>query len=342
EDKDCDESYYINLIKDYCNCESNFIYPHTDNFLENLIKIIYYQDEPTLGPGLYSQWHVMQLAKNKVKVLLDGQGGDELLGGYFYYFSAYLFTLLDSGKKNKLSYALKIIKEYPQIKALTKEDYNEGLIEMLRSLFFPRFFNNLLRMPKINFKKNKKISIYNPEFENLFFKEPLARKKEIKFKDKLNDLLYWSLTKTSIPALLRYEDRNSMAFSIEARTPFLDYRLVEFCLGLPYELKIKASTTKVIMRESLRGILPSEIINRSDKKGYPTPFSRWLRKGLGKSVEEILFSKPYFLAEILNLKELKSRFEKHLAGKNDYSWEIWRYLNLELWYQMFILRKIKL
>jgi len=157
-----------------------------------------------------------------------------------------------------------------------------------------------------------------------------------RFDDALNNTLYWQLTSQSIPALLHYEDRNSMAFSIEARTPFLDYRLVEFCLGLPYELKIREGITKFILRKSLKHDLPKEIIGREDKKGYPTPMARWFRESEKVNMQEILYSPEVRRRKIFNLPGIQDTVVKHCQGEIDASWEIYRWLTVELWFRAFI------
>lgn len=336
KDKDCDESRYIDIINQKNSTREHKIYPEPDNFMDILKEITWHQDEPSAGPGLYSQWHVMKLAKGKVKVLLDGQGGDEIAGGYFHYFDSYISSLKKLRKEfGRLTTAKRILQEYPKIKKLTGMDFQEGLIEILREVALPRFLNNLLRLPKINLKK-KAYGIYDPFFIEDVSNDPIERHFPRVFENDLNNTLYWSLTNLSIPALLHYEDRNSMAFSIEARTPFLDYRLVEFCLGLPFEEKIKADRTKVIMRKALKDILPDEVITRRDKLGYPTPFARWIRQDLKEEIKEILYSNSFINRGIFNPEKIKEMLERHLTGNSDESWMLWRIITLELWYRMFI------
>ena len=127
-----------------------------------------------------------------------------------------------------------------------------------------------------------------------------------------------------------------MAFSIEARTPFLDYRFVEFCLGLPYELKIRDGITKFILRESLRQDLPAEIIGREDKRGYPTPMARWFRESAKEHTQELLYSPEVQRRKIFNVQGIQDKVGKHCQGEIDASWEIYRWLTVELWFRAFI------
>ncbi|MFH1454333.1 MAG: asparagine synthase (glutamine-hydrolyzing) [Armatimonadota bacterium] len=336
EDKDCDESYYINIVNNFNNTISHQVFPESKNFMDILKKIVYHQDEPSAGPGLYSQWHVMQLAQDNVKVLLDGQGADELLGGYFYFFEHYLSSVKKENNTGSLDLARRILNEYPKIKELTNMEFCGGKVEMLREVLLPRFLNNLLRMPKINLFKKEGSSVFHPEFVFAAVKDRLVRTNGRKFKNDLDNASYAALTRTSIPALLHYEDRNSMAFSIESRVPFLDYRLVEFCMGLPFEEKIKEDTTKVVMRKALKDVLPREVVERRDKKGYPTPFARWLRSDIKNDVADILLSEKSKNRNIFNHKEVEKQFRKHVTGEADLSWQIWRYLTTEVWFREFI------
>jgi asparagine synthase (glutamine-hydrolysing) len=155
-------------------------------------------------------------------------------------------------------------------------------------------------------------------------------------RDPLNSTLLDSLVRATIPALLHYEDRNSMAFSIEARTPFLDYRLVEFCLAVPYEAKIRGWETKVLLREAMADILPPSVLQRRDKKGYPTPMASWLREGLMPMTREILLSPEARGRGLLDPEGVSAALDDHEAARADNHWVIWRLLTLELWYRTFI------
>lgn len=337
EDKDCNESHYIDIVNKFNKTVPHYVYPQAQDFMHILDKIIYYQDEPSAGPGLYSQWHVMLIAQDHVKVLLDGQGADELLGGYFYFFEHYFSAVKkDKNKNGILATAKRILEEYPKVKELTNMNFCGGQTEILREVLIPRFFNNLFRMPKIKFIGSKGKSFMHPDFIASAGQSPVNRNITRKFDNDLENASYAALANTSIPALLHYEDRNSMAFSMESRVPFLDYRLVEFCIGLPYDQKINADTTKVIMRKALKGILPDEITYRRDKKGYPTPFARWLREDIKNDVSDILFSEKAKARKIFDIEEIEKQFKKHLSGEADVSWQIWRWLTTELWFRKFI------
>jgi asparagine synthase (glutamine-hydrolysing) len=140
----------------------------------------------------------------------------------------------------------------------------------------------------------------------------------------LNNVLYWELTRTRLPALLRYEDRLSMAFSIESRVPFLDHRLVELAFALPDAVKRHAGWSKYGLRRALAGVLPRSVVWRRDKKGFPTPVGNWLRDSRGAGA-----------LSLLPQAGLDGFMREHVDGRADRSWQLWRALSTELWLDAF-------
>jgi len=126
-----------------------------------------------------------------------------------------------------------------------------------------------------------------------------------------------------------------MAFGIEARVPLLDHRLVEFCLGLPPDFKIRGAQTKVLLREAMADTLPPEILNRRDKKGYPTPMAVWLRNGLRQEIRDFLLSPSVGEPALLDLYRVDTLLKEHASNRKDLSWEIFRCVSCKLWLQLF-------
>lgn len=220
-----------------------------ENDLELLDEIFAIQDEPISGLGVIAQWRVMKLAsENDVTVLLDGQGGDEILGGYRKFLFFYLKELV---KKGKLPLALKEASRFlssTEFKIFEKEGVRRYLNKTGVSIFLS---NDLLKLEKQhNIGLSGASGFRAKSYEDIF--------------------------KYSYPQLLRYEDRNSMAFSLESRVPFLDYRLVELVYGLPASYKIRKGFTKAILRDSMKGILPDSVRLRKSKLGFATPEKRWI------------------------------------------------------------------
>jgi asparagine synthase (glutamine-hydrolysing) len=327
EEESCDESFYIDIIVKHCNTKPHYINPRAEDFFETLPTIIWYQDEPINASGIYSQWNVMKLAAGKVKVLLDGQGGDEILGGYHSFFIPYLADYLRKSINPKNWIELgKILGDIRYIKTISYQRY----AKLFLSLISPQLVFGIEKFV------HKKRTPLNPEFSESFsgISSSSIRKKH--FKSKLDQWLYNSLTKTTLPAYLHFEDRSSMAFSIESRTPFLDYRLVEFLFQLPFDYKIRNGITKYILRKAMEGKMPNEIVNRKDKKGFPTPVDVWFKRELKENAKALLTSASFKGRGIFDQKKVLHVLEEHCQGKIDYSWHIWRWINLEFWFQRFI------
>lgn len=339
EDPDCNEQFYVEALNRHSKTDPYPIHPTGDDFFDVLPQIVWHQDEPSAGPGLYSQWHVMQEAHGRVKVLLDGQGGDELLGGYFSYFPIYLGILLQKfltgGRPADL---VAFVRSYRQISRLTPHAFLQTYFTNALPNRVKAVLNRVAGLSRRLGVRSREAapSILHPDFVAGVRGREIRREPTDRFEDDLNTILYHHLTSQSVPALLHYEDRNSMAFSIEARTPFLDYRLVEFCLGLPYDQKIREGTTKYILRNALVQDLPRAILERKDKKGYPTPVARWFREGLREKTREILYSREMERRKVFNVEGVRQHFERHCRGEIDASWEIYRWLTTELWFRVFV------
>jgi asparagine synthase (glutamine-hydrolysing) len=136
--------------------------------------------------------------------------------------------------------------------------------------------------------------------------------------------------------LLHYGDAISMAHSIEARVPFLDYRLVEFCIRLPGEYKFRAGRGKAVLREAVKKLVPAEILDNRKKLGFPTPIARWFREQPENTVYPVLRSDACRRRGIFSPVEIESAIAQHVAGKQDFSSNIYRWLLTELWFQEFI------
>ncbi len=310
------EKEFIDEVNKECQTEPTFVYPSADNFFEILKSLIRHHDKPVRMPGTYSQWHVFECATDKVIVTLDGQGGDELLAGYPYYYPYYLANLI----KN-LS-IIKYLKTKKEIKERLKKDYNKDILKLLFPWLvkFKRFFKKSSRWQD---------QILTKDFI-LKYKSSLIKKEPKVFSSYLNQELYRTFVTTNLPMLLDNEDRISMAFSLESRVPFLDYRLVEFCFGLDYDKKINGYTTKYILREAFKDILPKKVYQRKDKKGFPTPLEHWFRKELKADLKKIFTSKKFAKDNILDAQKIQRIFSEHLTGR-DHSRILWRALVIHFW-----------
>lgn len=322
-----DEGRFVKIAASTFATNSYIVQPTPTGFLKTLRQITWHMDEPTAGPGVYSQWFVMREAGGKVKVLLDGQGGDELLAGYYYYFFPYFSSLWSRFVASKdLRYLARIAQDFLPIWRLVRRNFRFlGLQPFLRKLFIQVGDRIGTSVRPVAFAS---------EFERAT-PSLAAEPRPSRLADPLNDRLYWDLARDSIPALLHYEDRNSMAFGIEARVPLLDHRVVEFCLCLSPELKISGDRTKLLLRRAMADLLPQPILDRQDKKGYPTPLALWLRGGLYQEVREYLLSSHRMQPAIFDQAKVAKLLEEHRRGKRDLSWEIFRWITCNLWFQLF-------
>jgi asparagine synthase (glutamine-hydrolysing) len=305
KEKQFDESHYADMVGQiYPNVNIKKVTLDYDNILQKLNEVLYHQDEPFMTFSLLSQWEVMRKAKSeRVVVLLDGQGGDEILAGYRKYYAFYLKELFKSKK------LFLFCKEVMYL--LKNRDFS----------FFDKF--GIFRYLNIG-NSNKALSAKTLNL-NCDFKFGFSNIKDIKECSKA-DIFYYSY-----PALLRYEDRNSMAFSLEARVPFMDFQLVEFMLSLPSKYKIRNGYTKWILRETMKGILPEKIRTRISKLGFSTPQEVWL----GEDNSLRTFFLDYFQEmknPYLNNEYIFNDFKKYPNSKLN-STEFSKYLIFDIWYK---------
>lgn len=304
-----DERKYLEKVLKKTGAEKHLVFPQAKDFWGEIESLVTQQDEPFGSTGLYAQWRVMREARAfKIPVLLDGQGADELLGGY---------------------------PRYKVNRALSEFRRGNLLALFQTPLAFPAsVFLSLplsMRRKVLDFLPYKRFlraeaAVKNSEGTSSYIAE------RCEDQTSLNRTLVRDLTRYKLPALLRYEDRNSMKFSVETRLPFLDYRLVEFAVGLEERAKIDDGVSKKILRDAMRGILPKEIENRRDKMGFVTPDKEWFNEG------------REFISKLFNLPEacavspwVDTRAFKDRAAQGG-KWDLffWRVVNLELWFKAFL------
>ncbi len=326
-----DESGWARLVAGRFACEDRYIEPRAEDFFGVLEKMAWFQDEPAAGPGLYSQWHVMELAGPHVKVLLDGQGGDETMAGYRYYLEPYLRALASRAVRGDSAALGRFWSDVPTV----AQTWGMSVPMALGRAFG----GDQLRHAYLKWRGIGFDGVLSPEIAENAAANPIERPPLPSTGDPLNDRLLRDVTRDVIPSLLHYEDRNSMAFSIEARTPFLDYRLIEYAMRLPGVQKVRDGQTKWLFREAMRGVTPPEILERRDKMGYKTPVAEWFRGPLAPVVREMLLSSEATSRGIVKPDEMARRLDGHESGRSDISWQIYRWLSLEQWFRTFIDRR---
>ncbi|HJZ90425.1 MAG TPA: asparagine synthase C-terminal domain-containing protein, partial [Gemmataceae bacterium] len=289
----------------------------------DLDRIVAVQDEPFGSTSIYAQYRVFRLAaKHKIKVMLDGQGADELLAGYHGYFPARVGSLIGRGE---------LLRAYQFANRASKRPGVGG-----RAGLLVRGVRHLL--PTGVQARGKALLGHSgvPRWMNgsWFSRRGVGAGPEAgpgRRGEHLRERLYRTLTESSLPMLLRYEDRNSMAWSIESRVPFLTPALAEHFLSLPEEYLISADgVTKHVFREAMRGIVPDAILDRRDKVGFATPEKRWLRE-LGPWMAGVLSPERLRRVPALDAAAVGREWRAVLDGKRPFDWRVWRWVNVIRW-----------
>jgi asparagine synthase (glutamine-hydrolysing) len=330
--RDYDESEYARALAKSCDFELQEVDITANDFIENIRKVIYHLDFPVAGPGSFPQYMVSQLAGRSRKVVLGGQGGDEIFGGYTRYLIAYFEQCIKAAIEGTMGNGnfvvtyesiipnLTALKNY---KPLLQEFWREGLFEEMDK----RYFRLINRAPELGDEiRWEMLNGYSP-FEALrtvFNGDNVG-------KESYFDLMTHFDFKTLLPALLQVEDRVSMAHGIESRVPFLDHPLIEMVATIPADIKFKDGTMKRVLKDAMRSVLPSVIVERKDKMGFPTPLNEWLRGEAHEFVRDILTTSKALGREIVDNRKVV----EGLDSEPKFGRKIWGLLSLELWQQEF-------
>jgi asparagine synthase (glutamine-hydrolysing) len=310
-----DERPFIReVVNKYSNIEPYYFTPSDDDIAESFHNVAYHADVPLLGSSYLSQYFLMKLAKSKgVTVVLDGQGSDEYLAGYLHSF----YRLLAQD-----FYGMRIhdtVSTYSNL--LSRERFGAGkAIDVAAKSAASLFYDEN--------------GIYNLELarKNSYFTSKAPILLEKKTNDRLDDFLYHLLFDTTLQTLLHFEDRNSMAFSLESRVPFLNHKLIEFAFTLHNCDKINnRAETKYILRESLRNVLPTAVYERKDKKGFVTPGEvKWLNGPL-----KFLLDIDYARLPFMDILRVRDEIDKYKNGDVSNATFVWRIACLHYWLKNF-------
>ena len=304
-----DEEKYVDDVLDICtgHVEAHKILPTADEFKADLLDFIRTQEEPIISSGPYAQYQVMREATKHVTVLLDGQGADEMMAGYIPYYFVYLRQLRAQGATlaaAELAKSLDVLYRLGRFKLKAK-------VKLKKSIPTTHLLNR-------DFVAAHRGERYSSEGANL--------KKRL-----VEDLFH-----NSLPSLLRYEDKNTMRFSLEGRVPFLDKEVLKFIFSLSDEAIIKDGWNKRVLRDATRGLLPESINRRRNKIGFTTPQGEWFMR-LKNHFYNIFLSESFANRPYVNQTEVIAAFEGWIKGANDVdTMTFWRLINLELWMREFI------
>jgi len=309
-----DESEYIAEFKEK-NLKIHYTFPSVYTLLDDLDKFISCLPGPVPSTSIYAEYKVMELAKQYCTVLLNGQGADELMAGYHYFYGYYFRDLINENSWGKL------LNELFQYTRLHRSIYGLKTLGFSYSPRSLRHFknHNFINRDFYNIYYNKSNKLFDDFYKSKTLKEFLIKHFEYKFEHHL----LWA-------------DKTGMQFSLETRFPFLDHNLVEKTLSIPSENYIKNGYTKVILRNSLKGIMPEKIRMRKDKIGFSTPESDWFKDNkLQSLLAEVIGSDSFKERGYFNVDQCKKKL-KLLQRYNKYNSEFWKMIHLELWFRKFI------
>jgi asparagine synthase (glutamine-hydrolysing) len=336
DSQDFDESRYAKALADEREMEFFVASITEQDFVDNIAKVIWHLDQPTAGPGSFPQYMVSKLVGQHIKVVLGGQGGDEIFGGYARYLVAYFEQCIKGAIEGSLhngNYVVTYDSIIPNLETLRQ--YKPMLREFWASGLFGERDERYWRL--VN-RSNTFGSIIAPdvidhaqtfeEFKAIFWGSNVG-------KESYFDSMTHFDFKTLLPALLQVEDRMSMAHGVEARVPFLDHPLVEFAATIPADIKFRNGELKRLLKAVFSDKLPVEIRERKDKMGFPVPLNLWIKQG-GPARDMI--------GDILGSAKAKTRpylsgglsVDAVLDGQSVYGRNLWALISLELWHQQFI------
>ena len=330
-----DESAYAKAVAISVQGTYHEVVPTAQDFVNSMSDLIYALDEPVAGPGIFPQFAVSKLARQHVKVVLGGQGGDEVFGGYARYLVGYLeqaikgaiFETQEEGQHlvtlESIVPQLPLLKQY---RPLLSQFWSQGLFEEMDA----RYFQLIDRSQGLN-------SMLHPDLLQHFDKVELFTefKKIFNHPDTtsyINKMTHFD-QKTLLPALLQIEDRVSMAVSLESRMPMLDTRIVDLVTTMPPPMKFQGGRTKHILKKAVGNRLPHAVLDRKDKMGFPVPLGRWMQGGVVREfVCDTLLSTRSLQRGIFKPEALHNMMKSQGVGGR----QLWGALSLELWHQRFL------
>jgi asparagine synthase (glutamine-hydrolysing) len=327
-----DESKYARAIAQQKGFQLSEQDITAQDFIENIRNVIYHMDYPAAGPGSFPQYMVSRLAARYRKVVLGGQGGDEIFGGYARYLIAYFEQCIKGaieGTMHNGNFVVTYESIIPNLVAL--RNYKPMLQEFWREELFEsmdrRYFRLVNRAPSLDTEINwPALEPYSARevFRHIFNGENVQ-------KESYFDLMTHFDFKTLLPALLQVEDRMSMAHGLESRVPLLDHPIVELAATIPADIKFRDGKMKHILREVVKPFLPDVIINRQDKMGFPTPLSEWLTGEARDFVRDIFLSQKAQNRDLVD----NGKVLRGMDSEPRYGRKIWGLLCIEIWQQEF-------
>jgi asparagine synthase (glutamine-hydrolysing) len=334
-----DESAYARIVADRAGGVLNVVDISADHFRQHLHDVVYHLDYPVAGPGSFPQFMVSKVAAEQLKVVLGGQGGDEMFGGYARYLLAYFEQCIKAaidGTYTSGNFVVTIESIVPNLGLL--REYQPLMAEFWREGLFGKLDERYLRLvdrsndmvDEIDWQALDRSKV--TESFRLIFNNTSNVRKSAYF----DSMTHFDF-KCLLPALLQVEDRMSMAHGLESRVPFLDHALVEFAATVPADIKFQGGHMKHLLKLAFNELLPKEILQRRDKMGFPVPLTEWFGTELNDFVFDIFQNmkdkhRPYINADAVL---------RNFGHSGRFSRKTWGLLNLEIWHQLFHDRELE-
>lgn len=318
-DKKYDEWEYAYEVINKVKADAYQVFPSFEKLQHDLEKMTWHMDYPFGSTSQFSQWCVFEEAKKQgLTVMIDGQGADEQLAGYGGNDMALYTGLMRKGRFLKLVHEAR---SYKQQKGRWPAGFLLGAVQTNFPYLLPLFPQNYQAISNREVIPDwlNKRDVLEDKFHPKSLRGGLSRQ-----------VLY-----SPLPSLLRYEDRNSMAFSVESRVPFMDYRLIEFTLGLPEELIYRKGQRKYILRKAFVNRVPDKILSRTDKMGFISPEERWLKEDGRNWFEYQIYRAGDIAGDLLNKEVVLSKFVNIQNGTSKFNFEPWRLICFSNWIKNF-------
>lgn len=337
KEREANELEYARLVATSFKTDHHEIVVTPEQFFDALPKLIWHEDEPIAHLASIPLYFVSVLAGKHVKVVLTGEGSDEMLAGYARYrktvynlaLGARYEQVLPGSVRKQVQNAVEHLSTGSRVRQKLSRTFLT-LKSDVENLYFDNFsvFSRARQASLLSEHAREQVGNLDPYLHmRQYFEETNAD-------SLLNKLLYVD-TKTYLQELLMKQDQMSMAASIESRVPFLDHKLVEFTAGLPERLKLRGWTTKFILRRSMKGFLPDAILSRP-KMGFPVPLGRWLREEYRSFVDEYVLSARVQSRGIFERQAVERLASEHERGVANHADRLWALITFELWLRQFI------
>ncbi len=318
-----DESKYATAVVAAAGSEGIFVTPDPKKLFEDLTRLVWHQDEPFVSSSIFAQWCVFEAARrNGVVVMLDGQGADEALCGYRGFFGAYLASLVRRGA---------LLSWWREAEAIRRRIgfSRSRIVGYTGAYLWPAGLGLIGRFDNRAYADRGWL---RPEHVEAFRSDPVrvdgGRASSVR------EMSEAQIRSSNLPMLLRWEDRNSMAFSVEARVPFLDYRVVELSLSLDDSEKVGGGISKNVLRRSMRGTVPDAVLDRRDKMGFVTAEPLWMKGEQSSVFRAELAGAVERLQDVLD-PSILDRFDEVLAGRRPFDQRYWRVMCAGRWSERF-------